>query len=293
VKYAFLAMDVDGTLVGRDGIVPGDVVAAIAAARSAGLRVCLATGRSYVETIPIWNQLRLTAPFEPLVLIGGALVSEPDTGRTLCHRPIPHDLACRLDEALADSGYCAMAITDRWRTGVDYFLTEGANRDAAEQRWFSQMSVQIRHVRRLAEADNLPAILRISTVVDSASGRELAATLADRFRGQLHVHCIFAPNYGVTIVEAFATGADKFTAVQYVAQGLAVPASRIAAVGDDINDLSLIRGVGLGVAMPSAPPAIAAVAKHVATDFAAFIRDLAAGRFDDAIPPASRRVKKP
>jgi Cof subfamily protein (haloacid dehalogenase superfamily) len=293
MKYTLLAMDVDGTLVGRDGVVPDDVVAAITAARSAGLRVCLATGRSYVETIPIWNQLHLTGPFEPLVLVGGALVSEPDTGRSLCHRPIPHDLACRLDEALADIGYCTMAITDRWRTGVDYFLTEGANRDAVIRRWFSQMNVQIRHVRRLAEVNDLPPVLRISTVVDPGPGRELATTLAARFRGQLHIHCIFAPNYGVTIVEAFATGADKFNAVQYIAQGMAVPASQIAAIGDDINDLSLIRGAGLGVAMASAPPTVASAAKHVATGLAAFLRDLAAGRFDEATPPKARRAKRP
>lgn len=284
MKYTLLALDVDGTLVGRDSVVPHDVVAAIAAARPAGLHVCLATGRSYIETIPIWNQLRLTGPYEPLVLIGGALVSEPDSGRSLYHRPVPRDLACRLDEALAATGHCAMAITDRWRTGVDYFLTEGANRDVVEQRWFSQMNVQIRHVRRLAEVDDLPAVLRISTVVDPAEGRELATTLASRFRGQLQVHCILAPNYGVTVVEAFVVGADKFNAVRYVAQGLAVPASQIAAIGDDVNDLSLIGGAGLGVAMASAPPAVAAAAKHVATGLAAFIRDLAAGRFDEGAP---------
>jgi HAD superfamily hydrolase (TIGR01484 family) len=286
MKYKLLALDVDGTLVGRDGLVPQDVVAAVAVARSAGLNVCLATGRSYVETFPIWRQLRLVEPYEPMVLIGGALVSEPNSGRSLYHKPIPADLACRLDEALAAAGHCAMAITDVWRTGVDYLLTEGADRDLAERRWFGQMNVRVRRVRRLADVENPPALLRISAVVEPPAGQVLAARLAEQFRGQLRVHCILAPNYGVTIVEAFATGADKFTGVRYVAQGLAVPASRIAAVGDDINDLPLLRGVGLGVVMPSASPPVAAAAKHVAADLASFIRQLAAGRFDDGAPQA-------
>jgi hypothetical protein len=286
MKYKLLALDVDGTLVGRDGLVPQDVIAVVATARVSGLNVCLATGRSYVETVPIWRQLRLTEPYEPMVLIGGALVSEPDSGRSLYHKPIPREPACRLDEALAAAGHCAMAITDVWRTGVDYFLTEGTDRIAVEQRWFGQMRVQVRRVQRLADVTDLPAILRISAVVDPPAGQALAAVLAEQFRGQLRVHCILAPNYGVTIVEAFAPGADKFTGVRYVAQGLAVPTSRIAAIGDDINDLPLVRGVGLGVAMPSAPPAVAAAAKHVAANLADFIRELAAGQFDDNEPKA-------
>jgi HAD superfamily hydrolase (TIGR01484 family) len=267
VRYKLLALDVDGTLVGRDGLVSGDVVAAIGDARAAGLAVCLATGRSYVET---------------LVLIGGALVAEPDTGRTLHQRAIPRELACRMDEALSAAGHCAMAITDSWRTGVDYYLTDGPDRDAVQQRWFSQMDVRIRCVRRLAEAAGLPAILRISAVVEPAPGRALAAALAEQFAGQLNVHCILAPNYGVTVVEAFALGADKLSAVRYVAQALPISTARIAAVGDDVNDLALLRGVGLGVAMPSAPPAVLAATKLVAREgLAAFIRDLVAGRYDD------------
>jgi hypothetical protein len=287
VKYKLLALDVDGTLIGREGLVSPDVTAAVAALRSQGLAVCLATGRSYAETFPIWRQLGLAPPYEPIVLIGGALVSEADTGRSLYQRSLPRDLACRVDEALTEAGHCAMAITDAWRTGLDYFLTNGSDRDAAERRWFSQMTVRIRRVRRLAEVGDLPAILRISAVVEPEAGRKLAAVLAERFAEQLRVHCILAPNYGVTVVEAFAPGADKFTAVRYVAQGLAIPASQIAAVGDDVNDLSMICGVGLGVAMPPAPPAVASAARHVATEgLAAFLRDLGAGRFDDgAIEP--------
>ena len=72
MEYELLAVDVDGTLVGPDSVVPADVVDALAAAEQAGLRVCLATGRSYVETHPIWRQLRLRGPFEPLVVVGGA-----------------------------------------------------------------------------------------------------------------------------------------------------------------------------------------------------------------------------
>jgi hydroxymethylpyrimidine pyrophosphatase-like HAD family hydrolase len=119
-------------------------------------------------------------------------------------------------------------------------------------------------------------------VVEPDPGGALAAALAEQFAGTLNVHCILAPNYGVTVVEAFALGADKLAAVRYVAQALPVSTARVAAVGDDVNDLALLRGVGLSVAMPSAPPAVVAATQLVARDgLAVFIHDLVAGRYDD------------
>jgi len=42
-----------------------------------------------------------------------------------------------------------------------------------------------------------------------------------------------------------------------------VPPERVAAIGDEINDLQLIENAGLGVAMENAVPAVKAVARRV------------------------------
>ena len=42
-----------------------------------------------------------------------------------------------------------------------------------------------------------------------------------------------------------------------------VPTSRIAAIGDEINDVGMVRGAGLGVAMENAVPSVSGAAtKH-------------------------------
>ena len=58
MKYRLLALDIDGTLIGSEERVSAEVVAALHAAVRAGIGVCLATGRSYAETMPIWRQIR-------------------------------------------------------------------------------------------------------------------------------------------------------------------------------------------------------------------------------------------
>jgi hypothetical protein len=279
--YKLLALDIDGTLVGPDQAVAEETVDALAAAERAGLRVCLATGRSYAESIGIWRQLRLLAPPQPMILVGGALVSEPDTARTLCQRPIPFQTACEFADALGQLGHAAMVLVDAWRHGVDYLVTAGGDQHAASRDWFSKMGVRVRRVDRLADASDAPEPLRISAVAEPQAARAVAGDLMQRFDGRLNVHAILAPNYGVTVVEAHAAGADKLSAIKYVAQGLRIGTGRIAAVGDDVNDLPMVQGVGLGAAMPHAPPELLAAARHVARGgLAAFVRELLAGRLD-------------
>jgi hypothetical protein len=280
-RYKLLALDFDGTLIGRDGVVAGDVVEAIALAEAAGVRVCAATGRSYVESAGIWRQVRLLSPPHPMILVGGAMVTEAQTGRTLWQKAIPHEAACEMAEALGAKGYVAMVLVDAWRHGVDYIVTTQGDQTAAARDWFSKMKVTVRQVEHLSEVAAGPEALRISTVVPPAQAGAMAAELAATFAGRLTVRAIQAPNYGVTIVEAHAAGADKLAGLRYIAQGLRLPLAHTVAVGDDTNDLTMVRGAGLGAAMPHAPQILRDAADRVLDGgLADFIRRLAAGEID-------------
>ncbi|HUT59292.1 MAG TPA: HAD family hydrolase [Phycisphaerae bacterium] len=281
MKYRLLAIDIDGTLIGADQRVPRDVREAVSAAGEAGLRVCLATGRSLAESLPVWRQLPLRPPYEPLVTIGGAIVCEPDTGRTLYQRVIPRQVAVEFGDALEGEGLSALAFVDGWRHGIDYYFAEHGDPQAAQEAWFSKMHVRVRRVNRLSDDPQMPCPARISAVAEPDAARRTAEKLSPPFAGRLNVHSIVAPNYGVTVVEAFSHEADKFAAVAYVAQAHRIAAAGIAAVGDDVNDLPMIRRAGLGVTFTDAKPDLRDAADHVADDgLAAFIHELIAGRFD-------------
>jgi hypothetical protein len=279
-----LALDVDGTLVGPDNVVTGDIIEAVALADRSGIGICLATGRSYSETIGIWEQLDLDRTQQPMILIGGALVSETDSRRALYHKPMDSETVCRFSDALGAAGYCAMAIVDAWRYDVEYYLTEHGDLADAQRRWFSRMDVNVESVASLGDVllgPDGPDVLRISAVVDEDDGPHLAVDLKEQFGDAINICSILAPNYDVWIVEAHAAGADKRTALQYVAQATRTPMSGVAAVGDDVNDISMISSAGLGVAMPQAPPSVLEVSDHTASGgLAEFIRQLVDGQFD-------------
>lgn len=273
-EVGLVAIDVDGTLILPDQTVPLDVAHAIIRARQRGLRVCLATGRSLIETLPAWRQLSIPADqhTEPMVTLGGALVCEPHTHRTLYQKPIRRDVARACVEAFAAAGRSAMAIVDRWRWGMDYLFVPGADHGSAYRRWLGQMpDVTVRQVEQIDP--DAPDVLRINCIVEPHEAADLEADLRGRLGETMTLHAIYAPNYDVTVVEAFDAQANKWTALRYIAQGFGLGPGRIAAVGDDVNDLPMLRGAGLGVAMPQAPRAVRDAADRVATEGLATLID--------------------
>ena len=89
-RYRILALDLDGTLLGRDKSVSRRNGEAVQAALEAGVRIVLATGRRYPAARPVAEQLGEDIP---LVLHNGGLIVE---GREVVRcTPLPRDVAVR------------------------------------------------------------------------------------------------------------------------------------------------------------------------------------------------------
>ena len=56
----------------------------------------------------------------------------------------------------------------------------------------------------------------------------------------------------------------KWSAIQQLAADWGVPDEAICAVGDDVNDIPMVRGAGLGIAMGNALPEVKAAADRIA-----------------------------
>ena len=67
-------------------------------------------------------------------------------------------------------------------------------------------------------------------------------------------------------LEVLPLGASKWRALQFLAASYSIPPQRIMAIGDDLNDLAMIRGAGLGVAMANAVEPVREAADWVTAD---------------------------
>ena len=150
------------------------------------------------------------------------------------------------------------------------------------ERWLSRTPTRVERADAWVSSSDEP--LRFSVIEEPAESKRLMADLAAAFpEGRIKFNPIYAPNYGLHVVECFAPEVNKWHGLSRLMEQWGVSAGEVAAIGDDVNDLEMIGRAGLGIAMGNAVPAVRAAARwhappNDACGLAAAVDDLLAGR---------------
>ena len=257
-----LALDIDGTLAVRGDEVSERTRAALQRAAEAGIEVVIATGRRYRTTQRVIGALGFDVR---AVCLGGSLVKERD-GRTLRTSTLSAKQFRGVTEALRSAGQSAIVQRDSSDGGAD-FVMDGA------LAWNGPTSRYMATGQDYAEwAADLTSESRADALVVGAFGpREdlLAASGAAlaAFPGELFSVVTALPasseNRGAFYLEIVSAAVCKWQGLQFLADHLGVAEDAICTVGDELNDLTMIRGAALGIAMGNAHPDLQAAANKV------------------------------
>lgn len=258
--YNLLAIDLDGTLLDSDHLLPEDNRAALHRAHDAGWRVVLCTGRAFTETRPIIDQIGLD--LDATVTVFGALVSDARSGRTLHRRAIPLDVARQVTTWFQLDGYPVLWLTDPDEAGDDGFIVAGPRRHPAVDAWMERSPCKVRNVPTLPTAPAAP--VRLSIIDEADTLFDISARLRAAFDGALVHNVLHAPPYRLSLIEAFEPLVNKWYGVELLCRRWNIDPQRTVAIGDDVNDLAMIAHAGLGVAMANARPAVKEAADRIA-----------------------------
>jgi len=237
-NYRLIATDLDDTLLDdRWKISPVDREA-IKKALSAGVKIVFSTGRMYRSALPYALDLALDTP---LITYGGAYVRFSGTEKILYNRPLPFDLAVKLLERIASTGYHTNIYVN------DSLLVE-------------KLTDEIRLYQSISGIEPVPvgdltAYLRVGrydpTKVLVVAGEDdldrLIPALENEFGGSLHM-----TKSKPYFLEFSHPAVNKAAALQKVAEYYGIARENIIAVGDSYNDLEMIEYAGLGVAVANA-----------------------------------------
>jgi len=271
---SLLAIDLDGTLLDRGGRVPEENVRAVRAAREAGYRVVVCTGRGLTESR---RAIGAIGQVDPCVVVGGAMIACPVTGATKHRFALPRRIASdAVDEVLAH-GFPALVFKDPGESAYDYLVVTGAERHALDpvtEWWFGEMGLRVRRVTTLDEDDHPEHTVRVGACGVSRRVGPLCTAMGVRCAAETVMHhfpAVVAPDDVKTdatgetlhIFEMFSAAATKWSAIRVLAGWWGIGEDRIVAIGDQINDVSMIRGAGVGIAMGNAINDVKAVAGYV------------------------------
>jgi Cof subfamily protein (haloacid dehalogenase superfamily) len=259
-RYRLLAIDVDGTLVNSSDELTPATQAALRSATAAGIHVVLATGRRYSHTLHLVEPLGISVP---LVTAGGALIKDPATHQTLFKtefdRQLLRDLLATLDRDDCD----ALLNGDTFADGFDFYQPPKTrqNRYLAEYLALNAGCGRVWPDFFTAPPPEIFAGFTMGTREEMLSvENRLHAALPE----MLTTHVLRSPRYRGFMCEMAPAGVTKWSGIRRLAAGWGIPDAEICAVGDDVNDIPMIRAAGLGVAMGNAVPEVIAAADCIA-----------------------------
>ncbi len=262
-RYDLLVIDLDGTLLRSDGSVSVRNAEAIERAKNEGLQVVIATGRSLAES---GEALKAINHEGLLVAAGGSLMCDVASGRTIARRVMPMDLVREITHWLIEHDHPALILKDSHAAGYDYLIVGDGELDPASKWWFDRMGTIKRQVPGLDHDQHPEDTIRAGAVASEARLAPLARRLRDAFGDRCAMqhwsavtstHAVGSPTQ---LLEIFSINVNKWTMLAEYVERQGIPAERIAAIGDGLNDVELVANAGLGVAMGNAGAEVRSVA---------------------------------
>jgi 5-amino-6-(5-phospho-D-ribitylamino)uracil phosphatase len=241
-----VALDIDGTLLDHDGLLPQSVTRAVGRVVAAGVPVVLSTGRGWAGTKPIADALAL--PAGQHVSSNGAVRVRNPPFEVL--ERVTFDPAAVVERVLAEHPEAMLAVE---------IIGEGfmVNRPFPAGELTGEM-VTVDLAELVAEP-----VTRVVVRDPNASEHDFIA-LAHRL-GMEGVSYFIGYTAWLDIAP---DGVDKSYGLAGVCLDLGIDAADVLALGDGRNDIEMLRWAGRGVALGDAPDEVKCAADQVTDRFA-------------------------
>ena len=235
-----LFFDIDGTLVSfKTHSVPQSAIDAIHAARQAGIKVFIATGRP----LPFINNLG-GLEYDGIMSVNGASIVLCD-GTVVLHKPVPKDDVARMVDYQKTCPIAVAYATDRTAVVTHY--------NGKFQEVFDLLNLDIPEAvdpEQVLGMDVMQVIAFFSAEEEQhIMGSVLSGCTAQRW------HPFFA--------DCICKGTSKATGIDAVCDYYGIDISETMAFGDGGNDMQMLAHAGMGVAMGNASDEVKACADYV------------------------------
>jgi len=185
----------------------------------------------------------------PVVAYNGALIREYPSGRTILHEPVPLE-ACKAVAALSEArGWHLQSYVD------DRLYVPEMN---AHARGYADLAkVELHVVGSLFFWLKAPSTKML--IIDDPERIPQIAAEVRNLLGPSVMAMSSIPSY----LEITSARVSKGVALQSMAESLGIARDEVMAIGDAMNDLSMIKWAGAGVAIGHAPEALRREAAYV------------------------------
>jgi len=254
-----VGIDIDGTLLDSRGVIREATHAALMRLHRKGVLIVLITGRRFESAIQIVRQLGVP------VLMGlhnGASLRHPD-GETLYAELLPEADARRAAALARACGAYPIAYQPDTVTRILCEPPETAPEELARdvRGYLSRNAEYLTHVESLS-ASLSGGVLELMAMVPTPLGKKATAWMQERLGDRAHV--IPSVIGATTYIEVAHPRVSKALPLQFLCEREGWSPEHVLAVGDNFNDLDMLRYAAHAVIMGNAAPELRAMGFRVA-----------------------------
>ena len=254
-NYDILFLDMDGTLLNSSNEATEHTRRALKAAQDAGVKLVAASGRTLKILPPLIGELG----FDYAAVSNGASIYDLRTGERVYHHDFNLEAARAMCEVLVEEcDFIEFYADGEIQVSRASFERMKHRRIPAwHQKFFAENGTRVWESEMAFVQAGAPGLEKVALVCYEA---EVLA----RVRSRLEPLGLF--NLADSVVGALEINdkaCSKGAALQDICRRMGIDVKRSAAVGDSMNDLSMILAAGCGVAMGNARQEIKAAADYI------------------------------
>ena len=254
-RIKMIGLDMDGTLLTTEKKMTAYTKQILEKALEQGIEVVLSTGRS-ITGIP--KELLEMPGMKYAVTINGARIIDLQINEVIYENTLSMETALKLLDIISEYD----AIQEAFIDSVCYSTKEKL---AHANDYFLHPSIAEYVLKsRTPVADVKATVLEKNKSVDKVNG--MFRTAEDKKSS----YELLSKVPGVVVVSSLgnnweinAEGTDKGNAMLRLGQLLGIKREEIMACGDGMNDIAMLKAVGLGVAMENAEPEVKEAADYI------------------------------
>jgi 5-amino-6-(5-phospho-D-ribitylamino)uracil phosphatase len=247
MQVKLLALDIDGTLLNSQHQLTPRTTQAIRRVVEAGIEVVLVTGRRFHAARPIAAQLGLQLP---LITHNGVLTKNAETLEIINYHPFDTELARELVMLGRDFKADTLCCDEPESEGLIVF-DRISSENVRLRRYISLFEQYAREVDDLYSYITRPPI-QIFYCGQCEPMDRLAEKLETTIAGRARLVQTTYRVADMSILDLISLNCSKATGLECVASTLGIEREAIMAVGDNHNDLEMLKFAGLPVVMANA-----------------------------------------
>ncbi|MGW8426057.1 Cof-type HAD-IIB family hydrolase [Peribacillus simplex] len=253
--YRLLAVNIDGTLLQSNGRLNKSTKEAIDYVHQKGVHVALVTSRNYHSAKKVAKALKIN----PMIVAQQGAFVGASIEKPIMVKRISEELTVELVQMLEKTTCQILLIHEKYSLGNRVNLPE--NLLGKSVMYLNDQNIYAQnYVDDISEEliDQPMAPTKMDVIFSEKIDRNDMLKLIKKMFPEVDV--ILHPGHKMTIVPK---GVSKWSGVLYLADHLEVKRTEIVSIGDGLDDMEMIAGSGLGVAMGNADEEVRKVAKWV------------------------------